>query len=391
MRRGAPSSRCSSNLIASPPQPQPAHLAAQQPFFSRPTSASASRAAHPALGGRPRTAAVDGCSPRSLPFAPAPSPRGAQQAQPLSASAARAFVSPRSAARAGNSRLPVRSTPRAGPSPHATAAVGARTSPAASAPRSTRAAAPEPSSADVRLDEQLPGTPPSLSPLRTTTALAHAPPAAAPMAAGAAAALCGAFHGSCGPPSHAQATVGLGGPSSGAVGALACLAASGFAGSALAPISPAEYGHAPSFLRSQFEFLQLNAHVAQIGAAVGARLASACGEPAELWTSEAIALATGLAPLSGDTGTRCCARASSPRARPRPPVGLPTVGLPPAQHPRSPPAAPSLHAHAPGAYAAGASELNVKALLLFLTHTGRALAERQGTLTCYRLALQQRA
>jgi len=36
----------------------------------------------------------------------------------------------------------------------------------------------------------------------------------------------------------------------------------------------------------------------------------------------------------------------------------------------------------------GGSELNVKALLLFLTHTGRALAERHGTLTCYRLVLE---
>jgi hypothetical protein len=180
----------------------------------------------------------------------------------------------------------------------------------------------------------------------------------------------------------------------------------------LLPISPAEYARAPSFLRTQFEFMSLNRHLKQIEAAVAARTAERGDEAVDVWTSEAIAHVTGLSPLpgAGDGGVRTRTQATHRAIAPRPRLrhsgrrAGEQVNAGPLSSPLSPwlphlPPAPDSHAGCwllpaarprslPNDHAGGAQELSVKALLLFLTHTGRALAERHGTLTCYRLALQ---
>lgn len=238
-------------------------------------------------------------------------------------------------AHGGGSRLPVRTQPGAKASPRSAAGAGVRASPAAASPRPgalpARAPSAAPSAAHAgptagalaEPSESLPYSPPSLSPLRTT-ALARAPPPSASATAAAAAlanAAADAIVSSAAaglPPS--PPAVAIGGALSAALecsgsyaatrmtsisaseAALAAGMGGGSSSSRLAPITPAEYGQAPSFLRSQFEFMQLNQHIAQISMAVVARVQSGSAEPFDVWTSEAIAQATGLAPLSGDAG-----------------------------------------------------------------------------------------
>lgn len=213
---------------------------------------------------------------------------------------------------ASTSRQPLAASPR--PSAPLRGAT-TQPSPTAAAPSAAR------DGVDSLFAERLPYSPPSLSPLRTT-ALARAPPPTAPAPAGAHATFeCAArraAHAACTSPPRASELGGAPNRPAPALGVAKGFAyaprAAEPASSRLRPISPAEFGRAPSFLRSQFEFLPLNAHLAQISAAVGVRAASAeARASADVWTAEAIAQATGLAPLSGDAGARAralpCARA----------------------------------------------------------------------------------
>lgn len=179
--------------------------------------------------------------------------------------------------------------------------------------------------ASASLDE-LP-SPPSLSPLRTTgvmpaAAATGALPAAAAsrLVATAAASMSEGWSPSASPPlcaisaqprASAATAAGADAPSLALTNRIELL-----------PISPAEFGRAPSYLRSEFDFMQLNEYLARISHAIAQRAAAlragAVDLALDVWTAEALASATGLSPLNApaDGGARACRGGAAPRARP---------------------------------------------------------------------------